>query len=64
MKSNYRIFTAVFLSAVLTATAPLTVCGAEVFSAGESFSDETGKCFLQCFTQNVSVMERGVFLPY
>ena len=31
MKSNYRIFTAVFLSAVLTATAPLTVCGAEVF---------------------------------
>ena len=35
MKSNYRIFTAVFLSAVLTATAPLTVCGAEVFSAGE-----------------------------
>ena len=42
MKSNYRIFTAVFLSAVLTATAPLTVCGAEVFSAGESFSDGTG----------------------
>ena len=42
MKSNYRIFTAVFLSAIMTAAAPLTVCGAEVFSAGESFSDGTG----------------------
>ena len=42
MKSNYKIFTAVFLSAVMTAAAPLTVCGAEVFSAGESFSDGTG----------------------
>ena len=41
MKSNYRIFTAVFLSAIMTAAAPLTVCGAEVFSAGESFSDGT-----------------------
>ena len=39
MKSNYKIFTAVFLSAIMTAAAPLTVCGAEVFSAGESFSD-------------------------
>ena len=26
----------------MTAAAPLTVCGAEVFSAGESFSDGTG----------------------
>ena len=43
MKSNYKIFTAVFLSAIMTAAAPLTVCGAEVFSAGESFSDGTGK---------------------
>ena len=34
MKSNYKIFTAVFLSAIMTAAAPLTVCGAEVFSAG------------------------------
>ena len=42
MKSNYKIFTAVFLSAIMTAAAPLTVCGAEVFSAGESFSDGTG----------------------
>ena len=42
MKSNYRIFTAVFLSAIMTAAAPLTVCGAEVFSSGESFSDGTG----------------------
>ena len=41
MKSNYKIFTAVFLSAIMTAAAPLTVCGAEVFSAGESFSDGT-----------------------
>ena len=40
MKSNYKIFTAVFLSAIMTAAAPLT--GAEVFSAGESFSDGTG----------------------
>ena len=37
MKSNYKIFTAVFLSAIMTAAAPLTVCG-----AGESFSDGTG----------------------
>ena len=43
MKSNYKIFTAVFLSAIMTAAAPLTVCGAEVFSAGESFSDGTGR---------------------
>ncbi len=42
MKINYKIFTAVFLSAIMTAAAPLTVCGAEVFSAGESFSDGTG----------------------
>ena len=42
MKSNYKIFTAVFLSAIMTVAAPLTVCGAEVFSAGESFSDGTG----------------------
>ena len=42
MKSNYKIFTAVFLSAFMTAAAPLTVCGAEVFSEGESFSDGTG----------------------
>ena len=42
MKSNYRIFTAVFLSAIMTVAAPLTVCGAEVFSSGESFSDGTG----------------------
>ena len=42
MKSNYKIFTAVFLSAIMTAAAPLTVWGAEVFSAGESFSDGTG----------------------
>ena len=41
MKSNYKIFTAVFLSAVMTVAAPLTVCGAEVFSAGESFSDRS-----------------------
>ena len=26
----------------MTAAAPLTVCGAEVFSSGESFSDGTG----------------------
>ena len=43
MKSNYRIFTAVFLSAIMTAAAPLTLCGAEVFSVGESFSDGTGR---------------------
>ena len=42
MKSNYRIFTAVFLSAIMTAAAPLTVCGAEVFSAGESSVMERG----------------------
>lgn len=47
MKSNYKIFTAVFLSAIMTAAAPLTVCGAEVFRR-----------------ENLSVMERGVFLPY
>ena len=34
MKSNYKIFTAVFLSAIMTAAAPLTVCGAEVSSGG------------------------------
>ena len=27
----------------MTAAAPLKVCGAEVFSAGESFSDGTGR---------------------
>ena len=39
---EYKVITALFLSAVMLGTAPLTVWGAESFSTGESFSDGTG----------------------
>ena len=38
---EYKVITALFLSAVMLGTAPLTVWGAESFSTGESFSDGT-----------------------
>ena len=38
---EYKFITALFLSAVMLGTAPLTVWGAESFSTGESFSDGT-----------------------
>ena len=47
MKSNYKIFTAVFLSAIMTAAAPLTVCGAEVFSADFSQAGGAQRLFAQ-----------------